>query len=148
MKFDIAVIGGGPAGIAAAITAQSKGRKVVLFEAHGFSPRLRSVTEISDYLGLRPMSGTELMDHFVAHLSRTDVFVVEEKVEAPVENVAPVKEVAPAAPAPQQSWGSTPAAPTPQASTQPSGSWAPQGQTQQGWGQTQPGAWTQNPSQN
>ena len=26
MKFDIAVIGGGPAGIAAAITAQSKGR--------------------------------------------------------------------------------------------------------------------------
>jgi thioredoxin reductase (NADPH) len=80
MKFDIAVIGGGPAGIAAAITAQSKGRKVVLFEAHGFSPRLTSVTEISDYLGLRPMSGTELMDHFVAHLSRTDVFVVEEKV--------------------------------------------------------------------
>lgn len=80
MKFDIAVIGGGPAGIAAAITAQSKGRKVVLFEAHGFSPRLRSVSEITDYLGLRPMSGTELMDHFVAHLSRTDVFVVEEKV--------------------------------------------------------------------
>ncbi len=80
MKFDIAVIGGGPAGIAAAITAQSKGRKVVLFEAHGFSPRLRSVTEITDYLGLQPMSGTELMDHFVAHLSRTDVFVVEEKV--------------------------------------------------------------------
>ena len=38
MKFDIAVIGGGPAGIAAAVTAQSKGRKVVLFEAHGFSP--------------------------------------------------------------------------------------------------------------
>jgi len=80
MKFDIAVIGGGPAGIAAAITAQSKGRKVVLFEAHGFSPRLRSVSEITDYLGLSPMSGTELMDHFVAHLSRTDVFVVEEKV--------------------------------------------------------------------
>ncbi|MBO5403622.1 MAG: NAD(P)/FAD-dependent oxidoreductase [Phascolarctobacterium sp.] len=80
MKFDIAVIGGGPAGIAAAITAQSKGRKVVLFEAHGFSPRLRSVSEITDYLGLPPMSGTELMDHFVAHLSRTDVFVVEEKV--------------------------------------------------------------------
>ena len=90
MKFDIAVIGGGPAGIAAAITAQSKGRKVVLFEAHGFSPRLRSVTEISDYLGLRPMSGTELMDHFVAHLSRTDVLVVEEKVVEEVVN-EPVK---------------------------------------------------------
>ncbi len=80
MKFDIAVIGGGPAGIAAAITAQSKGRKVVLFEAHGFSPRLRSVAEITDYMGVPNVSGTKLMDIFVAHLCQTDVFIVEEKV--------------------------------------------------------------------
>ncbi len=80
MKFDIAVIGGGPAGIAAAITAQSKGRKVVLFEAHGFSPRLRSVAEITDYMGIPNVSGTKLMDIFVAHLCQTDVFIVEEKV--------------------------------------------------------------------
>ena len=38
MQYDIGIIGGGPAGISAAITAASKGRKVVLFEAHGFSP--------------------------------------------------------------------------------------------------------------
>lgn len=46
MDYDIAVIGGGPAGVSAAITAASKGRKVVLFEAHGFSPRLRSVAQL------------------------------------------------------------------------------------------------------
>ena len=51
MDYDIAVIGGGPAGVSAAITAASKGRKVVLFEAHGFSPRLRSVAQITDYMG-------------------------------------------------------------------------------------------------
>ena len=39
MDYDIAVIGGGPAGVSAAITAASKGRKVVLFEAHGFGNR-------------------------------------------------------------------------------------------------------------
>ena len=49
MKYDIAIIGGGPAGLSAAITASSKGRKVVVFEAHGFSPRLRSVELITDY---------------------------------------------------------------------------------------------------
>ena len=37
MQYDIGIIGGGPAGISAAITAASKGRKVVLFEAHGLS---------------------------------------------------------------------------------------------------------------
>lgn len=46
MQYDIAIIGGGPAGISAAVTASSKGRKVVLFEAHGFSPRLRSVEKL------------------------------------------------------------------------------------------------------
>ena len=64
MKYDIAIIGGGPAGLSAAITASSKGRKVVVFEAHGFSPRLRSVELITDYMGCPDISGNELMDRF------------------------------------------------------------------------------------
>ncbi len=67
MQYDIGIIGGGPAGISAAITAASKGRKVVLFEAHGFSPRLRSVAKVTDYMGIPEISGTELMDIFVKH---------------------------------------------------------------------------------
>lgn len=82
MKYDIAVIGGGPAGVAAAITASTKGRKVVLFEAHGFSPRLRSVEKITDYMGVPDVSGSELMDIFVNHLRKTDTDIVEEKIIA------------------------------------------------------------------
>ena len=80
MQYDIAVIGGGPAGVSAAITAASKGRKVILFEAHGFSPRLRSVAKISDYMGIPDVSGTELMDIFVKHLFQSGTDVVEEKI--------------------------------------------------------------------
>lgn len=80
MQYDIAVIGGGPAGVSAAITASSKGRSVILFEAHGFSPRLRSVAKITDYMGLPDLSGTELMDIFVKHLKRMDVDIIEEKI--------------------------------------------------------------------
>lgn len=80
MQYDIAIIGGGPAGISAAVTASSKGRKVVLFEAHGFSPRLRSVEKITDYMGIPDVSGTELMDIFVKHLRQTDVDIVEGKI--------------------------------------------------------------------
>ncbi len=82
MKYDIAVIGGGPAGISAAVTAASKGRKVVLFEAHGFSPRLRSVEKVTDYMGIPDVSGNKLMDIFVEHLRMTDTDVVEEKIIA------------------------------------------------------------------
>lgn len=80
MQYDIAVIGGGPAGVSAAITASSKGRKVILFEAHGFSPRLRSVAKITDYMGIPDLSGTELMDVFVKHLRQMDVDIIEEKI--------------------------------------------------------------------
>lgn len=80
MQYDIAVIGGGPAGVSAAITASSKGRSVILFEAHGFSPRLRSVAKITDYMGLPDLSGTELMDIFVKHLKQMDVDIIEEKI--------------------------------------------------------------------
>ncbi|MDQ9765989.1 hypothetical protein RFZ33_02685, partial [Acinetobacter baumannii] len=62
------------------VTASSKGRKVVLFEAHGFSPRLRSVEKITDYMGIPDVSGTELMDIFVKHLRQTDVDIVEGKI--------------------------------------------------------------------
>ena len=80
MDYEIAVIGGGPAGISAAITASSKGRKVVLFEAHGFSPRLRSVAQVTDYMGVPNVSGSELMDTFVKHLKDMPVDIVEEKI--------------------------------------------------------------------
>lgn len=45
---------GGPAGLSAAITASSKGRKVVVFEAHGFSPRLR-VSSLSQIIWAVPI---------------------------------------------------------------------------------------------
>ena len=80
MDYDIAAIGGGPAGVSAAITAASKGRKVVLFEAHGFSPRLRSVAQITDYMGIPDISGTALMDIFVNHLKQMEVDIIEAKI--------------------------------------------------------------------
>ena len=80
MKYDIAIIGGGPAGLSAAITASSKGRKVVVFEAHGFSPRLRSVELITDYMGCPDISGSALMDRFVEHACHIGAEIIEEKI--------------------------------------------------------------------
>ncbi|MBO7275102.1 MAG: FAD-dependent oxidoreductase, partial [Clostridia bacterium] len=35
-RYDIAVVGGGPAGLAAAITAARRGKKVVIVEKNGY----------------------------------------------------------------------------------------------------------------
>ena len=42
----------------------------MVFEAHGFSPRLRSVELITDYMGCPDISGNELMDRFIEHASQ------------------------------------------------------------------------------
>ena len=49
--FDIAIIGGGPAGLSAAVTASIRNKKVIVFDVNGFSPRLRRAHMVSNYLG-------------------------------------------------------------------------------------------------
>lgn len=80
--FDIAIIGGGPAGLSAAITAGIRNKKVILFDANGFSPRLRKAHLINNYLGMPNVSGKELMDKFVEHAISFNPIIVEEKVLA------------------------------------------------------------------
>jgi len=80
--FDIAIIGGGPAGLSAAITAGIRNKKVILFDANGFSPRLRKAHLVNNYLGMPNISGKELMDKFVEHALSFNPTIVEQKVLA------------------------------------------------------------------
>ncbi|MGE4589435.1 MAG: NAD(P)/FAD-dependent oxidoreductase [Acidaminococcaceae bacterium] len=78
--FDIAIIGGGPAGLSAAVTASIRNKKVIIFDVNGFSPRLRKAHLVSNYLGLPNISGQELMDKFLEHAKSFEPTVVKEKV--------------------------------------------------------------------
>lgn len=80
--FDIAIIGGGPSGLSAAITAGIRNKKVILFDANGFSPRLRKAHLVNNYLGMPNISGKELMDKFVEHALSFNPTIVEQKVLA------------------------------------------------------------------
>ncbi|MDD3396529.1 MAG: NAD(P)/FAD-dependent oxidoreductase [Acidaminococcaceae bacterium] len=80
--YDIAIIGGGPAGLSAAVTAAVRNKKVAVFEANGFSPRLQLAAHIHNYLGFEDISGADMMHKFLAQVRSYPVAIIEQKVMA------------------------------------------------------------------
>lgn len=64
-RFDCAVIGGGPAGLSAAINLHQRGKTVqVLGAAPGF---LAKAEQVDNYLGMPGVTGEEMLRQFSAH---------------------------------------------------------------------------------
>lgn len=78
--YDIAIIGGGPAGLSAALTARIRGKKVALFEHLDFSRKLRRAEDIDNYLGLPHRTGTAFMQEMADHALAHEPDVIREKV--------------------------------------------------------------------
>lgn len=60
--YDIIVIGGGPAGLTAAIYARRAGKSVLIFEKDGFGGQMTHSPKIENYPGFNEISGLELSD--------------------------------------------------------------------------------------
>lgn len=78
--YDIAIIGGGPAGLSAAVTARIRNKSTVLFDHGGFSEKLRKAPSVDNYLGIPKVTGVQLMEQFVDHCTRLHPTIVKEKV--------------------------------------------------------------------
>ena len=59
-RCDIAIIGTGPAGISAAITAKVRNKNILLFGSRKSSEKVYRATQIQNYPGLPQISGEEL----------------------------------------------------------------------------------------
>ena len=75
-RYDVIIIGGGPAGLAAAIYAGRAGRKTLMIEKGSFGGRINDTREIRNYPGFISDSGAGLMQNFKAHAQSyaTNVF--------------------------------------------------------------------------
>ena len=81
-RYDIAIIGTGPAGLEAAITARIRNKKIILFGNKNLSLKVEKAHTIQNYLGLPDIGGEELKAAYEAHLKAMDIEITEDKINA------------------------------------------------------------------
>ncbi|MEW5955664.1 MAG: FAD-dependent oxidoreductase, partial [Candidatus Micrarchaeota archaeon] len=76
-SFDLAIIGGGPAGMSAAIYASRRALKTILLEEKTLGGMLNEIREVDNYLGFPKSTGPALSNAFSSHLKTFPVEVRE-----------------------------------------------------------------------
>ena len=79
-RYDIAIIGSGPAGLSAALNASIRNKKFILFGTKEISNKLVKAHKINNYLGLYNKSGAEIRDEFAKHLETMNIEIEEDKI--------------------------------------------------------------------
>ena len=79
-RYDLAIVGSGPAGLSAALNAKMKKKKFIIFGSNELSSKLVKAEKINNYLGLYGESGKEISDRFKNHLKAMDIEITEERI--------------------------------------------------------------------
>lgn len=78
--FDVAVVGGGPAGLSAALNLKIRNKSFVLLGGTEKVTGLMKAPQVDNYLGFMAVSGTELLDSFKKHVNEMGIEIKHEKV--------------------------------------------------------------------
>lgn len=82
MVYDIAIIGTGPAGLEAAITAKVRNKNILVFGSKESSVKVSKAHTILNYLGLPEIPGSEMSKAFLDHAASMDVEITDEQITA------------------------------------------------------------------
>ena len=93
MIYDIAIIGGGAAGLCAAIYAARANMNVIVFEGTGFGGQVNYTSEVDNYLGFSSISGAELAAKMREHAQRFCCTFKSENIRAIADAFKSVKKL-------------------------------------------------------
>ena len=82
---DIIVVGGGPAGMTAALYARRNNRSVLVIEKNGFGGQITYSPKVENYPGTKQMSGNEFADRFLDQ-------ILDQGAEVEVETVTAIRD--------------------------------------------------------
>ena len=83
--YDIVIVGGGPAGLTAAIYARRANKSVLILEKNAFGGQIIFSPKVENYPGFESVSGSELADALVSH-------VLAQGADVEVETVVAVRD--------------------------------------------------------
>ncbi|WP_315082152.1 NAD(P)/FAD-dependent oxidoreductase [uncultured Clostridium sp.] len=79
-RYDIAIIGSGPAGLSAALNAKIRNKKFIIFGSSNLSSKLERAPKINNYLGFYGISGEDLKEKFLNHIKAMEIDIKNERI--------------------------------------------------------------------
>lgn len=80
--LDIAIVGGGPAGISAAINARRRNKNVVVISKESYSSKLLQAHRIENYAGIAQITGRELAVKFKEHAESLGAGFIKDEIQS------------------------------------------------------------------
>ena len=81
-RWDIAIIGTGPGGVSAALTAANRNKRILLLGSRMMSEKVTKAHEIRNWPGMPFVKGEDLASAFRDQLERTGIEITEKRVGA------------------------------------------------------------------
>lgn len=81
-RYDIAIIGTGPGGLEAAITAKIRNKNILLIGNKNLSLKVEKAHTIKNYLGIPDAAGEDLTASFKKHLEDMEIEITEDKISS------------------------------------------------------------------
>ncbi|HBK67609.1 MAG TPA: hypothetical protein DDZ91_03120 [Firmicutes bacterium] len=78
--YDLLVIGGGPAGLSAAVNGRRRNKQVLLVGKEMLSNKLRQAHRVDNYLGLPGITGADLARKYKEHAIKEGVEIIDDEI--------------------------------------------------------------------
>lgn len=78
--YELAIVGCGPAGMAAALNAKIRKRDFIILGTEFCSPKLSKAPQVDNWLGFPEIGGEELRQRFLNHLKKMEIKIIPFKV--------------------------------------------------------------------